>query len=77
MTASRPLSGDRHPQRGFCPHCGSFLFWKGRGDSTVDVALGALDEPAGLTLARYILVAENGDYHDITDDLPQHPGEDT
>ena len=52
-------------QRGFCPTCGSFLFWKGADDPDTGVALGAIDGPTGLELERHIFVAEKGDYYDI------------
>ncbi|MEQ9675765.1 MAG: GFA family protein, partial [Roseovarius indicus] len=34
-------------------------------------ALGALDEPTGLTLEKHIFTADKGDYYDIKDGLPQ------
>ena len=58
-------------KRGFCKICGSFLFWKHRDEDTISVAMGALDPPTGLHLARHIFVADKGDYYDIADDLPQ------
>ena len=63
-------SSDR-AQRGFCGTCGSFLFWKAEGEAATSVAMGALDAPTGLRLARHIFVADKGDYYDITDDLPR------
>ncbi|MCX7565640.1 GFA family protein [Sulfitobacter sp. F26169L] len=58
-------------KRGFCPACGSFLFWKGVGDPSTGIALGALDGPTGLHLERHIFTADKGDYYDITDTVPQ------
>ncbi len=58
-------------KRGFCPRCGSFLFWKARDENTVSFALGALDLPTGLTLQKHIFCEDKGDYYDIEDDLPQ------
>lgn len=63
-------SSDR-AQRGFCGTCGSFLFWKAEGEAATSIAMGALDAPTGLHLARHIFVADKGDYYDITDGLPQ------
>ncbi|MCB1312398.1 MAG: GFA family protein [Sedimentitalea sp.] len=63
-------SSDR-AQRGFCGTCGSFLFWKAEGEAATSIAMGALDAPTGLHLARHIFVADKGDYYDITDDLPR------
>ena len=61
-------------RRGFCPTCGSFLFWKGR-DPDTGIALGALDGPTGLTLARHIFVADKGDYYEIHGGVPQEEQE--
>jgi len=58
-------------ERGFCPRCGSFLFWKAHDEDTISFALGALDEPTGITLERHIFTADKGDYYDIKDGLPQ------
>ena len=58
-------------QRGFCPDCGSFLFWKAHDEDTISFALGALDEPTSITLERHIFTADKGDYYDIKDGLPQ------
>ena len=58
-------------KRGFCPTCGSFLFWKAHAEGTLSFALGALDEPTGIKLEKHIFVADKGDYYDIKDGLPQ------
>ncbi|MDO5621690.1 MAG: GFA family protein [Paracoccus sp. (in: a-proteobacteria)] len=58
-------------QRGFCPVCGSSLFWRRDGAGQTDLALGALDDPTGLRLERHIHTADKGDYYDISDGLPQ------
>lgn len=60
-------------QRGTCPRCGSFLFWKAHAEDTMSFALGAVDGPTGLTLEKHIFVADKGDYYDIADGLPQKP----
>ena len=62
-------------KRGFCPTCGSFLFWKGDVDLDTGIALGALDGPTGLHLSRHIFVAEKGDYYTIADSVPQEEQE--
>jgi len=59
-------------RRGFCPTCGSFLFWQGTGEDTIAFALGAVDNPTGITLEKHIFVADKGDYYDIAHDAPQH-----
>ncbi|MCZ0960042.1 GFA family protein [Paracoccus benzoatiresistens] len=60
-------------ERGFCPECGSSLFWHQLGATRHDVAPGAVDNPTGLRLAGHIFVADKGDYYDIADGLPQEP----
>ena len=37
-------------RRGFCPDCGSSLFWQRDGSDIIDVAAGAIDSPTGLRL---------------------------
>ncbi len=62
-------------KRGFCPTCGSFLFWKGEGDPDTGISLGAVDGPTGLRLERHIFTADKGDYYDIADNVPQEEQE--
>ncbi len=59
-------------QRGFCPTCGSFLFWHAHAESSMSFALGAVTEPTGITLEKHIFTGSKGDYYNIADDLPQH-----
>lgn len=58
-------------KRGSCPRCGSFLFWKAHDEDTISFALGAVDGPTGLELAKHIFVRDKGDYYTIADDVPQ------
>ena len=58
-------------RRGFCGTCGSFLFWQHNDEDTISISMGTFDEPTGLKLSKHIFVADKGDYHDISDDLPQ------
>ncbi|ODM48840.1 aldehyde-activating protein [Ruegeria sp. PBVC088] len=58
-------------QRGFCPTCGSFLFWHAHDEDTMSIALGALDTPTGLRLEKHIFTADKGDYYEIADGVPQ------
>jgi len=60
-------------ERGFCPACGSFLFWQAHAEKTISIALGALSEPTGLRLQKHIFTQGKGDYYDIDGDLPQQP----
>ncbi len=49
--------------RGFCRFCGASLLWKPEHEDRISFALGALDEPAGVTIARHIFTADAGDYY--------------
>lgn len=60
-------------RRGFCGRCGSFLFWQANGSDRISFALGAIDGPTGLRVARHIFVADKGDYYLIADGAPQEP----
>lgn len=68
-------SSSADARRGFCPTCGSNLFWDGPG-SHLSIFAGTLDGPTGLTLQGHIFCADKGDYYDITDDLPCADGDD-
>jgi len=58
-------------KRGFCPRCGSFLFWKAHDEEATSFSLGSLDAPTGLALKKHIFTADKGDYYEITDGVPQ------
>ena len=62
-------------RRGFCPICGSNLFWDGGGDM-LSIFAGSLDAPTGLSLEGHIFCADKGDYYEIADGLPQSKGAD-
>jgi len=54
-------------ERGFCPHCGSKLFWRKPGGEGgyLDITMGSLARPTGLRLAQHIFVAHQGDYEGL------------
>ena len=62
-------------ERGFCPRCGSSLFWHGFGSGQMDFSLGSVDTPTGLALSRHIFVEDKGDYYAIAGDEKQQVGE--
>ncbi|WP_318248214.1 GFA family protein [Xinfangfangia pollutisoli] len=59
-------------RRGFCPDCGSSLFFRA-ADGGFSVEAGCIDSPTGGQLRSHIFVADKGDYYDIDDGLPQFP----
>jgi hypothetical protein len=63
-------------RRGFCPVCGSNLFWDPADDPRVSIFAGTLDLPTGLRLRGHIFAADKSDYYLIADGLPQAAGDD-
>ncbi len=59
-------------RRGFCKVCGSSLFWDPVHRDWTAVAMGVIDDPTNVRLAKHIFVANKGDYYDIEDGLPQN-----
>jgi hypothetical protein len=59
-------------RRGFCPTCGSSLFWDPIGRDSIAIAMGAFDKPTDIALGMHIFVADKGDYYEIADGLPQN-----
>lgn len=60
-------------RRGFCPTCGSSLFWDPIQQDWIGVAMGAFDTPTQTAIHINVNVASKGDYYEITDGLPQRP----
>ena len=72
----RWFEASQRARRGFCPRCGSFLFWQEYGSENMDFALGAVDGPTGMHLGRHIFIESKGDYYDIAESEPSQEGED-
>lgn len=60
-------------RRGFCPVCGSQMFWEREGEDMISIDMGAFDDPTGVRIAGHIYTAEKGDYYEIADGLPTAP----
>ncbi len=60
-------------RRGFCSVCGSTLFWNPtlEGYEWTSVALGCIDTPLNLRIARHTYVGDKGGYYEISDGAPQ------
>jgi hypothetical protein len=58
-------------RRGFCPTCGSSLFWDHAADPFTCFSTGSIDGPTGLLLRGHIFTADKGDYYDIAVTEPQ------
>lgn len=72
LTWFRSPTSERHARRGFCPTCGSSLFWIPETDHLVCIAAGTLNQPTGLTPTRHLFVSQQADYWAYHDDLPRH-----
>ncbi len=70
------VAGDGpRPRRGFCPTCGSSLFWDAPERATLGLTAGSLDQPTGLRTAGHVYVSQAADYELLLDDgVPHHPG---
>jgi len=62
-------------RRGFCPVCGSPLFWDGPG-THLSIFAGSFDGDPGVRLAGHIFCADKGAYYEIEGDLPRADGAD-
>lgn len=58
-------------RRGFCPTCGSALFWDHKDDPFTCFSTGSIDGSTGLRLRGHIHTASKGDYYDIPASEPQ------
>lgn len=61
-------------RRGFCPECGSSLFWQ-RESGPLFIMAGTLDAPSGTVLSAHVFCASKGDYYEIDCALPRFEGE--
>lgn len=59
-------------ERGFCPACGSTLFWRRIGSDLIDVSVGTLDDPDALPPVEHLFVKSRVAWFETTDDLPRH-----
>ena len=62
-------------RRGFCPDCGSSLFWDGPG-ANLSIHAGTLDDEAP-EMVGHIFAAEKGSYYQLADGLPVAGGADS
>lgn len=60
--------------RGFCSVCGSNIYTRfDARPQEVGLSLGILDDDPGARPSCHVFVASKAPWHDIKDDLPQHP----
>lgn len=61
-------------RRGFCPTCGSFLFWQEIGRGRTSIGCGSVDGPTHLPPERHIFAAFKGDYYAIPEGEAREEG---
>lgn len=59
-------------RRGFCSTCGSSLFWDHRESPFLEIAMGTVDGPTGLSTSAHIWVDSHADWEHLEDGLPRH-----
>ncbi len=65
-------------QRGFCPACGTPIFWISLGPQRpgeadmIDVAASTLDDPTGVRPSEHVWCESAMPWLKIEDDLPHH-----
>ncbi len=59
-------------RHGFCPDCGSQLFWRNDDNDYMSVCAGSLDDSKCLAARGHVFVKEKAKYYDITDNLAQY-----
>lgn len=62
-------------RRGFCGTCGTLLFWKPNDEPRYAVLAGAFDRPDGLHPGYHICTEGRPAFYQISDGLPQYPGD--
>jgi hypothetical protein len=72
---ARWFASSARARRGFCPRCGSNLFWDGPG-THLSIFAGSIDGDPGVRLAGHIFCADKGAYYEIEGDLPRADGAD-
>ena len=65
-----------HARRGFCPSCGTSLFFETtRAADEVDVTVATLDDAASFAPTHHIWVPNRLPWTNIADGLPRHRGD--
>lgn len=62
-------------ERGFCPACGTALFWRLKDRSMYTINAGAFDNLDGFSLETEIFVDSKPDYYDFAQDTTKLTGQ--
>lgn len=55
-------------RHGFCPDCGSQIFWRNDKNDYLSVTGGSMNDTTSVELAGHVFVGEKGDYYQIPSD---------
>ncbi len=58
-------------RHGFCPDCGSQLFWRNEQNPYMSITGGSMNDSSNLSNKGHIFVAEKGGYYDLPDNEVQ------
>lgn len=58
-------------RHGFCPNCGSQMFWRNEENPYLSITGGSMDDSSDLPNKGHIFVAEKGDYYELPSDEVQ------
>lgn len=70
----RWYAASEEAERGFCPTCGTLLFWRAKGSADLSIMAGSLADQSQLTADRHIFVADKPAWHGVDDGLPRYDG---
>ena len=60
-------ASSKEAERAFCGRCGSNLFWRRQGSSSISIWAGSIDGPTGLHIAQQLFAESKGDYYPLPD----------
>lgn len=55
-------------RHGFCPNCGSQIFWRNDKNDYLSLTGGCIDDAEGIEFAGHIFTGEKGGYYDVAKD---------
>lgn len=53
-------------RHGFCPDCGSQLFWRNDKNRFLSITAGSMTDASQLEVSGHVFVGEKGDYYEIS-----------
>jgi len=58
-------------RHGFCPDCGSQLFWRNDKNQYLSITAGSVENEEALTVAGHVFVGEKGRYYELGANEPR------